>query len=173
MNSVVSPEVLDRLGDVRQNANKYLIDFLKKTMEEGKREVVGLRAKLGHTYWLLVILSIIMFFLGIALLSVPLFAAFKGEISELKSLIAAGFGIADLASLFLFRPIERIHKLMGDMSQITLAINSFQSQEALILLEMDITKRETMGKAAERIKEAAKESIGLVQTYFEETKLGG
>lgn len=153
--------------DERKKANKDLMLFLQNTMKGGRREVDGLRKKLGYTYWLLVVLSIFMFGLGIALLSVPVFAAFRGEIDELESIIAAGFGIADLAALFLFRPIERIHRLMGDMSQITLAINSFQSQEALILLEMDINKRETMGEAAGRIKEAAKDSIGLIQTYFE------
>ncbi|MEA2003810.1 MAG: hypothetical protein U9O53_02515 [archaeon] len=157
--------------DERKKDNRDLIRFLQNTMKDGRSEVDGLRKKLGYTYWILVILSIVMFVLGIALLSVPVFAAYQDDIDRSESVIAAGFGIADLAALFLFRPVERIHRLMGDMSQITLSINSFQSQEALILLEMDISKRETMGEAAERIKEAAKNSIGLIQTYFEETKL--
>jgi hypothetical protein len=58
---------------------------------------------------------------------------------------------------------------MGDMSQIIVSINSFQSQVALRLLEMDVEDRATIGTAAIRIGEAAKESIKLVQDYFEAT----
>ena len=169
----VEPQVESPINeDERKKDNRDLIRFLQNTMKNGRSEVDGLRKKLGYTYWILVGLSLVMFGLGIALLSVPFLATtYQSNIERSESIIAAGFGIADLTALFLFRPVERIHRLMGDMSQITLAINSFQSQEALILLEMDISKRETMGKAAERIKEAANDSIGLIQTYFEETKL--
>jgi hypothetical protein len=108
-----------------------------------------------------------MFALGIVLISVPVFAAFRGQISELQSLISAGFGIADLAALFLFRPLERIHGLMGDMSQIILALNGYQTQVGLRLMEMNAAERQTLGRAAEYISTAAKDSIKLVQDYFE------
>ncbi len=52
-----------------------------------------------------------------------------------------------------------------------LAITSFQDQVALRLLEIDGAKRETMGRAAEQIRDAARESIGLIQTYFKEKKV--
>jgi len=82
-------------------------------------------------------------------------------------LISAGFGITDLAALFLFKPLERIHKIMGDMSQIVIALNSFQTQVGLRLMQMDATDRQSMGQAAEFINAAAKDSIVLVQQYFE------
>lgn len=156
----------------KEKANKDLLQYLQTAMEDGRKEVIGLQSKLTYTYWIIVTLSVVMFFLGILLLSVPALAAIQGRISELQSVIAAGFGIADLAALFLFRPIERIHGLMGDMSQITLAINSFQAQLALRLLEIDAGKRDTIGTAAEKINDAAKDSIGLIQTYFESRKTG-
>jgi len=108
-----------------------------------------------------------MFLLGIVLLSVPIFAALSGNISELHSLITAGFGVADLAALFLFRPLERIHRMMGDMSQIILALNSYQNQVGLRLMELDATNRPSMGLTAKNINEAAKDSIKIVQDYFE------
>ena len=151
----------------RKGANQWLVEYLQGTLDNASHEVGELRTKLAFTYWVMIGLSIIMFFAGIVLLSVPAVAAYRGEIGELQSLIAAGFGISDLAALFLFRPLERIHGLMGDMGQITLAINSFQNQVALRLLETDGERRETMGVAAEHINAAAKESILLIQNYFE------
>jgi hypothetical protein len=111
-----------------------------------------------------------MFILGVTLLSIPVYTVLTGKVSVLPSLVAGGFGIADLAALFLYGPIEKIHKLMGDMSQIIIAINNFQSQVGLRLMEMDSNERMTMGVASEKIGEAAAESIKLIQDYFETTR---
>ena len=155
----------------RLKANNNLFRHLEKTICDGRNEIIDIHNKLSYTYWLLVFLSIIMFIVGLILLSVPAYTAFIGKFDNLQSVILAGFGIVDLAMLFLFRPVERIHRLMGDMSQITLAINSFQEQSALRLLEVNVENRESIGQAAEHIKEAAKNSIVLIQTYFETTKI--
>jgi len=110
--------------DERVKANEFIIRFLQNVMNEGNNELIKLRIKLSVTYWVIIFLSIIMFTIGIALISVPAIAAFSGEIDQMQSLITAGFGILDLSALFLFRPMERIHKMMGDISQIILALNS-------------------------------------------------
>lgn len=151
----------------RKKANDFIVEFLKSMMTDGNEELGKLRLKLSFTYWVIIYLSIIMFAVGIVLVSVPAIAAFRGDINQLQSLITAGFGIADLAALFLFRPMERIHKIMGDMSQIILALNSYQTQVGLRLMELDITNRPSMGQTAIHVNEAAKESIKLVQEYFE------
>jgi hypothetical protein len=153
--------------EAREKANRQIVMHLQNTLNDGRQELGGLRRKLSATYAIIVVLSIVMFILGIVLLSVPLVAAYGGQITELQSLIAAGFGIADLAALFLARPLDRIHRLMGDMSQLTIAVNSFQTQVGLRLLEMNKDDRETIGNAAERINEAAKDSIKSIQEYFE------
>ena len=167
MGNKASSVGLSMTEDERVKANKFIVKHLEDTMKDGRKELGGLRKKLSFTYSIIVVLSIIMFFLGVVLLSVPIVAAFGGKIGDLKSLIAAGFGFADLTALFFFRPIERIHGLMGDMGQITLAINSFQIQSGLYLLEMDKEDRQTIGEAAGKIKETSKDSIKLIQDYFE------
>ncbi len=152
----------------RQRANKFIARYLQGVMADGRNELVELRKKLSFTYWVIIGLSIIMFGLGVTLLSVPFLAAVGGKIDVLTTLIAAGFGLADLASLFLFRPMERIHQLMGDMSQVTLALNSFQTQVGLRLRQMDAEDRRTIGRAADFVQVAARDSIGLVERYFED-----
>ena len=153
----------------RREANEWLIGQLQTAQREGRYDLNRLRWKLAVTYWTIVILSIAMFVVGMLLLSVPFLSALSGSVSELESLIAAGFGVADLVALLFFKPIERLHGLMGDMSQIIIAINSYQARVALSLLEMELENRETISQAAVKIGEAAKESIRLVQEYFEAT----
>lgn len=150
-----------------QEANESITKNLYGLMNESKGELILLRRKLAASYWIIIILSILMFILGIVLLSVPIVTAFGGNKEYLTSLISAGFGIADLTALFLYGPIEKIHKMMGDMSQIILALNSYRSQVALSLLEMDINDRGSIGNASEKINTAAKSSIELIQNYFE------
>lgn len=167
MNNKISTVGLPMDEAEREQANKNLVEHLQDTLNDGRQDLRGLRRKLSATYVVIVILSIIMFFMGIVLLSVPVMAAFDGRINELQSLIAAGFGLADLAALFLFRPLDRIHNLMGDISQLTIAVNSFQTQVGLRLLEMNKDDRKMIGQAAENINTAARNSIMTIQEYFE------
>jgi len=107
-----------------KEANDSIILELQDTTQESKGEFLHLRRKLTITYWVIIILSIVMFVLGLVLISVPIVAVFTGDIDRLQSIISAGFGIADLAALFLYGPIEMIHKIMGYMSQLILVLNS-------------------------------------------------
>ena len=150
-----------------KHLNHKLINRSLDTVEISKKDLQTLRKKLSLTYWICIGLSIIMFIMGIVLLSVPVAAAFGSNIDKLNYLTAAGLGVADLAAVFLLRPIERIHDIMGDMSQITLALHSFQIQADLRLLEMKVTDRKTIGQAAGDIGAAAQESTKMVQDYFE------
>jgi hypothetical protein len=153
-----------------EKANTYIVKFLQGTMTEGQKQLNRLQKKLSITYWVIIGLSIVMFGIGVWLLTVPVRTIFSGATEVYKSLIAGGFGIADLTALFFFRPLERIHRLMGDMSQVLLALNSFQSQFNLRLLEMNLEDRPTIGKACDYISAAAEKSIKLVEDYFEATK---
>ena len=166
MSAVVTPIVLPD-HEQRKKANQKSFENLHTVMRDGRRELNMLRVRLALTYWIVVALSMIMFGLGIVLLSVPAVLALQGHTAEMQAFIAAGFGLADLTALFLFRPIERIHRLMGDMSQITLALTSFQAQVELRLIQMDASSRSSVGLTAEAIAAIAPSTIKLIQDYFE------
>jgi hypothetical protein len=166
MSAIATPIVLPD-HEQRQKANQKGFENLHAVMRDSRRELTLLRMRLALTYWVVVILSVIMFALGIVLLSVPAVMALQGRTAELQAIIAAGFGLADLTALFLFKPIERIHRLMGDMSQITLTLTSFQAQVELRLIQMDAGNRSSVGDAAVQIGEIAPAAIKLIQDYFE------
>jgi len=152
----------------RGMANLKLMTYLDETLANGMREVKMLQRKLAFSYWISVALSILMFLVGLILLSVPFITAFYGKGTEWQSAISGSLGIVDLVALFLIGPLNRIHKLMGNIAQVTIAINSFQNQVALRLLELNKDDRKSIGKAAKYIDNAARESIELIQQYFEE-----
>jgi hypothetical protein len=150
-----------------QSANDSIIRYLQDTLDYSKGESFRLRRKLTITYWILIILSSVLFIVGILLIMVPIMAAFSNNVDKLESLIAAGFGIADIAALFLYGPIEKIHKIMGDMSQLILVLTNQRSQVGLYLMEMDISKRSTIGDAAKEINQVTEKNVRLIQNYFE------
>jgi endonuclease/exonuclease/phosphatase (EEP) superfamily protein YafD len=76
-------------------------------------------------------------------------------------------GITEIAALLAFRPVERIHDLMGDMSQISMAINSYQQQVALRILQFNSEDRDTIDKAATEIGTATKETMQMIQEFVE------
>ncbi|MDP3012659.1 MAG: hypothetical protein Q8M92_00360, partial [Candidatus Subteraquimicrobiales bacterium] len=66
---------------------------------------------------------------------------------------------------------ERIHDLMSDLSQITLLLNNYRQQEALILYQFNSEiKPESKRSASETVKdirEAASNSVDLLEQYCE------
>ena len=58
---------------------------------------------------------------------------------------------------------------MGNMSQLILVLNSHQTEVNLRLLEIDfLGNRPSVGTAADKIGSITKDSVKLIQEYFEE-----
>jgi hypothetical protein len=110
-----------------------------------------------------------MFVLGFAFLSLSLWR--QEPIADqgwLNLVLPMGVGIGNLLALYLYKPLERIQKLMADMGQITITFNSFQTQVALRLIGTDIDRRETMGEAAMAVDATAEIVLNQIRDYFEE-----
>lgn len=171
MKKSTNGEIVELTETILKQKNASLTEDLEETLEANKMDIERLRNKLTITFWVIIILSVIIFSIGIVLVSVPVVAAFSGEIDRLNSLIAAGFGIIDLVGLVLYGPIEKIHKLMGDMSQIIMVLNCNQTQISLRLLEMDfLGDRPSVGRASENIGTGTQNNVKLIQEYFETAK---
>jgi hypothetical protein len=151
------PEVLDE--QKRDQANVWLVNFMQGTLEDCRREVDKLQQKLSGTYWVIVTLSILMFAVGMGLIIAAAWKGYRSQGLSSEALTIGGLGLADLTGLYFFRPVEQIRKIMADMSQITVAINSHQTQISLRLLETDSERRASMGEAAEFIRKVAKHSL--------------
>ena len=170
---------LERVSEkMREEGNKGLLKFINQLRDEATRQVELLRVKIRVTYWLVVILTVVMFAIGVWLILIPSIGAFKVAMSmqamdtatSVQQLIAAIAGLADLTVLFLAKPIRQIHNLMGDMTQLTIVLNSYRYQVGLRLLQMNSNDPESVGYTAEKIDEAAKSSVGLVESYFEKVE---
>lgn len=87
-----------------QKDNEALVAQLHGTMTDGRNDLVTLRNKLGVNYWVIIVLSVVMFIAGIVLLSVPAMIACGLQVQETHSRFAAESGIVSLVALFLLRP---------------------------------------------------------------------
>ncbi|MFQ5519557.1 MAG: hypothetical protein ACE5E3_06115, partial [Mariprofundus sp.] len=109
-----------------------------------------------------------MFIAGLFLIIEPAVSAMgQSKSLDMAGGVKMGAGFLDLLALHLSRPIKQIQNLMGDMAQLTLAINSFRYQVALRLLEMKMDERPSVGDAAIHIQKSATASMWLIAQHFE------
>lgn len=159
-------EMIENFDENRQEEkNREMIEEIEEINNEFYGETKELKNSLWNTRRLIIVLSVVMLFLGIALLIAPLFL---GDICKLECFISAAFGIVDLLALLFLNPIKRVHNLTVDMSHIIVIINSYQNQRRLRLVQMNANSRESVGEAAKYINEAAKDCIRMITDYFEE-----
>lgn len=177
-NGVKTPDVTSVIAegaehDVKQQvvstqaANKDLIDYMKQILEDGRQEAQHLRRKHEITFWLLILLSTVMFLMGLVLLTGPIWFPLWLQAEWPITGGSAVLGALDLYALYQLKPLARIQKLMGDISQMTVTFNSFQLQVALRLLETNIQERRTIGDAADHLKSVANEAILMIDEHFE------
>lgn len=152
----------------KEAANGFIIKHLQESVVEGQVQMHALSTKLSIAYWLIILLSVVTFGIGCLLLLVPVFTMLRGGAGfDLQALLTGGMGIVDLAVLFFFRPVEKVHGIMGDMSQVTIAVYNFRAQVALRFLAMDVDVRPGIIAAADRITAEARSTIIQIQRYFE------
>jgi|WetSurMetagenome_2_1015567.scaffolds.fasta_scaffold66390_2 hypothetical protein len=154
-------------GEWKHRENLNIINGLNIASEDHKTDIRRLKTELIISYWLIVIFSSFTFILGFLLLVISATAATGEENKLVASIITGAAGIADLITLFLYRPIARIQKIMGDMSQIILLLNSYEYQVGLALMEMDIDIKESVGAAADKIGKIAYTTIVAIEKFFE------
>ncbi|MGC9516219.1 MAG: hypothetical protein ACP5C3_00810 [Methanomicrobiales archaeon] len=157
-------DILDKEEQKQRNIKNA--DHIKKIVSKNKKYFEKMRQRVVKNYKITLVLYIIMFFWGLILLSVPLVTAILGDIS-LYSTLVGGLGIADLALLFLFKPVDKIHNITTDLNQITIISNGYLLQETLRLIQLDINDRESVGQTAEYIGAAAASTVGLLEQYCE------
>lgn len=166
--------MIDEIEEFRAKENQWFVDFLKKTLEDGCGKLKELQNSLKWKDAVLTWLNIIMFSIGILLTTIPIITfILQGEIQD-QSLLSGGLGAVELVTLWHINPIKRTHKYMGDYAEISIAINSFVNQIACIIIATDIRdeyKKESFNEAVESIRETTRETMSLVQKYFEETPI--
>lgn len=154
-------------------ANAELVAHMKRVLEHSYHSAVELQQKLKHTYWIVIALTNAMFIMGMVLISAPIWVPLINELapsalySTTNILTTVGIGVADLIALFLFGPITRIQKLMGNFSQLTVSLETFQLQVAIRLLEADSEVRESLGVAAGHVNMASLNVLEAIEKYYE------
>lgn len=156
------------------DANKELVDYMNLILQDGRAEMQRLNERLGKSYWILVSLVVVLFVLGLVLILAPAWLTSVPGSQELTDWVAivlpVTLGIADLLALYFYKPVERINRLMGDMSQLIVILGSNNIRIALLLVEADSRDRPSIGRAAESVKEISDHSVHLIQKFFEEER---
>lgn len=178
INTLLEERLLSQLkssGEILTADNQFRLLLYRSLMAvyRSRQDLGDLQKRSRSNYKLCIRLSLAMYIVGILLLLASVIAALSGHADRVTSLSVGGISLLSLISLCLFDPIKRIHEIMGDMAQLSLAVNSFQMQADLLMMEIreqdDTSKPDsaTIEKVVKGISDAAESSITLIQKYFE------
>lgn len=150
--------------DTGAELNKVLVEEVMTRVLQTQRVIDGHHARLRWTYATYMVLAVLMFLAGLAMLFMPLMD--KGN-PETVDLWLSAIGGAEIVALLIFSPFQRIQGLMGDMTQVILIMEGYLHQVALRLLQCRIKDPKSVGSAANFIHVTTKETARLIQDYFE------
>lgn len=85
----------------------------------------------NFSYFMAIILSILMFFVGVALIVAAIYLAFTNN-DRILSIVFTGFGSTSIIVLLLSNPIERIQTAVNKLIESQIACLSFQAQYEII-----------------------------------------
>jgi hypothetical protein len=160
------------LVELAEDANADLLDYMMLVLEDGRTEAAALYRRLRVTYWLLISLAVALFVFGVLLLVSPLWlpmlvAPRNGTSFDWFALFfPPALGIADLLSLYLYNPMQRINRLMSAMTQLTVILNQHHVRTALRLVECRISVRSTVGAAADHVETVAGYTLRAIDDHF-------
>lgn len=130
------------------------------------------KAKITQT-WILGF-NIIMFFFGIVLISIAVYASFT-NMSPMYSILFGGIGFAELVSTFFIGAMQRSQKSVSDLVQVEISFLNYFEQVTLweqygsIRDQNGVIQKENLAEAAKKIQESTSQTLDLLQKYVEAT----
>ncbi len=160
-------EYYKKILNTQLASSKELQDLSLKELKDAIR-----KAKSTQT-WILA-LNIIMFFFGIVLISVAVYAGYS-NMSPMYSALFGGIGFAELVASFFIGAMQRSQKSISDLVQVEITfLNFFEQvtlweQYAAIRTDNGDIQKENVAEAAKKIQESTAQTLNLIQKYVENT----
>ena len=160
-------EYYKKILNTQLASSKELQDLSLKELKDAIK-----KAKSTQT-WILA-LNIIMFFFGIILISVAVYAGYS-NMSPMYSVLFGGIGFAELVASFFIGAMQRSQKSISDLVQVEITfLNFFEQvtlweQYAAIRTESGDIQKENIAEAAKKIQESTAQTLNLIQKYVENT----
>lgn len=170
------PEGDNEFDKYRKEENEKFVNYLFTNLISSSDEIRDLQARIKRKDALLTYMNMGQYLIGLCMLIAPLilYLSSGGTVSLETNVIVGGLGFAELLVLMVTDPIKKTHKYMGDFTQISIALTGFVEQVACILIATDMRdefKTESFLEATKQIGDAKRETMTLVQKYYEEKPL--
>lgn len=166
----MADKMFDR-DEANSHLNNTIMNILVEEMPLLKKKIKKLCEEVKRAKYLIYIFSGALFGVGIFFLIVALSLALSTPFDDWSIIIESlGFGSASATSfisVLLLNPIKKIQQANSDASQAEMVFYSWQLGVLLYIRAMDITERESIKEAAEKIEELTATSIDLLEKYYE------
>jgi len=166
----MADKIFDR-DEANSHLNNTIMNILVEEIPLLKKKIKKLCEEVKRAKYLIYIFSGALFGVGIFFLMMALSLAFSMSPDKWDTILGSlGFGSASATSfisVLLLNPIKKIQQANSDASQAEMVFYSWQLGVLLYIRAMDITERESIKEAAEKIGELTVTSIDLLEKYYE------
>jgi len=171
--SGISDQDAKAVGDTLKRCIPIIPGFEKEDM---KNMIKNLNKKTDEGFKKILHMSQVLFYVGISIIIVT----FVLEIYEIvfsgtpewgkvaaHGIIGGGFGISGILTSFVFEPMKKIRRNMGDTVQLNIAISGYYNQLSILNHPEIKIDYENAAKLAKQIEESMSKVMDLVEKYCE------
>jgi hypothetical protein len=152
--------------DKKNAANNNLIKDIIELMDRRMNLTRRLHRFIEGTFSGIQAMTIIAYVLGIFLIVSSVLYYFLTE-QRLDVFGFTALGAGEMTAIFLYQPVQRVQNALGDFSQHTVVLHSWNTQVALRMLIMDINDKDDVNKACEHIREITREYAETIEKLIE------
>jgi hypothetical protein len=155
-NEATFDEVVRRQEEMRSAADERIGELVERTRSSMR--------------WIKV-LSLTTFVAGLAMLAMGMTLAWTGQETPHKlwsGLGLGGAGTAGVLGVLLYRPMDRINRASADLAQQETMLRAWSMGVDLELMAADTFERDTVRRAADRLRSSSRELSGAIERYVEE-----
>jgi len=169
----ISNQDAQKIGD---NLKRYIPIIPGFEKEDMKNMIKNLNRKTDAGFNKILRMSQVLFYVGISIIIVT----FAVETYELlvpdtldwsnvvaHGIIGGSFGITGILTSFVFEPMKKIRRNMGDTVQLNIAISGYYNQLSILNNPNIKLDYDNATKLAKQIEESMSKTMGLVEKYCE------
>ncbi len=156
----------------RRERNLEEIKSLQKNQEQLLSTVSELRSKALRTFKGIEAMVWLTFAIGVMLIVISL-GYYILERQTIETLGFSAIGLADFATIFFYKPMDRIQSADANYSQQEMILNTWATATQLELIAMNVNEPDTVQRAAKNIENRTLQALREINSFVEPEEITG
>ena len=158
----------DEQDDVNKKIKNELLNYQESLRRDIELRMKELSDKSKGTFQITTILIFLILILGFVIIVLSLYSIVTNPQDAFTGIGLGAIGVgSEVFALYMYKPMNRLNKLSADYNQEILILKNWVMAINLYLMAMDVNDRDSVGKAADKMREVTIETVNSIQKFLE------